>query len=142
MVNSVSFGTRLSYDAKADINAPQKFARPAAPTVAPEQKPANNHKVLKTIAGVVATAAVIAGGLAVGSKYGIFDPAKLGKLLGKYKDASWLAGAKKPVKAVLGALDTAGKFVLENSKAAYGAVKEYGQKGIDWVKGLFSRKAA
>ena len=140
MLNSVSFGTRMGIYDKANVDAPQAHTRPLAPA-APE-KPAKKHKALKTIAGLVATAAVIAGGLAAGSHFKVFDTAKVGKLLGKVKDASWLQWAKEPAKKALGAMDTAGKFVIEKSTAVYNVASKYVKDGIAWAKGLFAKKAA
>lgn len=140
MLNSVSFGTRMGVFDKANVDAPQAHAKPVAPQ-APE-KPAKNHKTAKTIAKVVAAAVVIAGALAAGSHYKVFDPAKIGKAVGKLKDVSWLQWAKEPAKKTLGGLDTAGKFIMEKSSAASKAVCEYAGKGVEWVKGLFTKKTA
>ena len=138
MLNSVSFGTRMGIYDRANVDAPQAHTRPLAPA-APE-KPAKKHKVLKTIAGVIATAAVIAGGLAAGSHFKIFDTAKVGKLLGKVKDATWLQWAKEPAKAALKGLDTAGNAVLTAGKSVYGVASKYVKDGVEFVKGLFAKK--
>ena len=140
MVNSVSFGRKMEVFDKANLNAPQTYTRPSFAPSAPE-KPSSNHKVAKTVAKFVATAAVIAGALVLGHKTGAFDPAKIGKLLGKVKDAKWLSFAKQPVKTALGAMDTAGKYIAEKSVAAKGAVVEYAKKGYEFVKNLLPKKS-
>ena len=141
MVNSVSFGTKMGVFERPNIDAPQSYPRPVAPSAT--DKAPKKHKVLKTIAGIVATAAVVAGGLAAGSKFGIFKADKVAKLAEKLhiKDASWLQWAKEPAKKALSGLDTAGNFVINKSTAVYNVTSEYVKKGIDWVKGLFNKAA-
>jgi len=149
MVNSVSFAARNVYS-KPDLDAPQANSRQAAamppqPPVPPKKK----HSAAKAILGTVAAVAVAATALALGSKYGAFDPAKVGKVLGGLKDASWLKWAKEPAKKVLGGLNTAGNFVAEYAgkgvdlaKDGYAYVADKAVKGFEAVKNLFSKKTA
>ena len=141
MVNGVSFAaTRGIYD-KTNLDAPQANSRQTT-TTQPAVKPKKSHKTAKVIAGTLATVAVAATELALGSKFGVFDPAKVGKVLGGLKDAKWLQWAKEPAKTALKGLDTAGNFVKEYAGKGYNAVVEYAGKGIDAVKNFFSRNPA
>lgn len=131
MVNSVSFGTRMGVFDKANVNAPQTFARPqtAAPTA--PAKPAKKHSAAKWIVGTVVAAAVAAGLVALGAKKGAFDVNKIADMTKSFKDSKWISWAKKPAKAVLNALDTAGKWMNEKGGSA-----------IAWVKGKFTKAPA
>ncbi len=134
MVNSVSFGTKMGIYDKPNFDAPQAHQRPqAAPAQEAPAAPKKSHKVLKWVAGLAATAAVVAGGLALGKHFDIFNVGKIAqKLPDAVKNNELLAKyAKEPVKAVVNAFDTAGNFVLEHGKSAWAA-----------VKGLFSKAEA
>ena len=66
------------------------------------------------------------------------------KNLGNYipdsvKNVSWLQGAKEPVKKVLAGMDTAGGKIADYAMQGYGAVKGFGEKAVETVKGWFSK---
>jgi len=139
MLSNVSFGTRMGVFDRANVDAPQTYARPIAQPVAPQPK--KSGSVVKTVAKLVATAAVIAGALAAGTHYKAFDAAKIGKMMGSMKDAAWLSAAKEPAKKALAGLDKAGQFVIDKSKSIYGVVSEHVAKGVEWAKNLVNKAA-
>ena len=133
MVNSVSFGTRMGIYDKPNLDAPQAYQRPQAAPAQEAPAPKKSHKALKWIAGLVATAAVVAGGLALGKHFDVFNASKIAaKLPDAVKNNETLIKyAKEPVKNIISGLDVAGKFVLDKGTTAWRA-----------VKGLFSRAEA
>ena len=136
MVNGVSFGQRMGIYDRANVDAPQVHQRPqAAPAAAPEA-PKKKGGLGKKILGAVVAAAVIATGLAIGAKKGAFDPAKIADLTKGFKDSKWISWAKTPAKAVLGYAQKGGEYV--NKGVDF--VAQYGQKAIEWGKGLFAKK--
>lgn len=89
-VSNVSFAQRFPYDQKPDLNAPQQFTRPDA--FGPQEEPKKkSNKFLKTVVGLAVAAAVVAGAMVAGNKFGWFD--KLAQSAGKdwiKNSAEWL----------------------------------------------------
>lgn len=139
MLNNVSFGSNAGVFTKPDFSKPQTFTRPTnAQPDAAQQAPQKKSKVGKYILGTVATLAAVAGLLVAGNKTGVL------KNLGNYipdsvKNVSWLQGAKEPVKKVLAGMDTAGGKIADYAMQGYGAVKGFGEKAVETVKGWFSK---
>lgn len=127
-VNSVSFNARNLYD-KPNTDAPQVHQRPQEPMANHpryEEPKKSSHKVLKTIAGLVATAAVAVGAVAIGSKMGWLKPDKIKSLIPeKILNADWAAAAKEPVKKGLAAIENFGNSVAENVNAGYDATIKF-----------------
>lgn len=130
MIGNVSFRSGALDSARDILNNPQAQQKPQA---APAQegpkadtfvKPKKKHTALKVIGGLVATAAVVIGGLVAGHKLGGFK---------KLADAAAKDGAgtitKWTDKAVTGMkLDKAGETLTN-----------WGKAGINAVKGLFGK---
>jgi len=136
MIGNVSFGQKMGVfdNASAVINNPQTYTKPeAAPAAKPDSVEVGGkkkHTAAKVIGGIIGTAVVAAGLLAAGKHFGAFDATKVADLTKSFKDSKWISWAKEPAKKVLGALDTAGQFVIDKSKAVY-----------DWGAGLFKKGA-
>ena len=135
MVNSVSFGQRGIYD-KANLDAPQAHQKPNQQMVNHpryEEPKKSNHKFLKTVAALVATAAVAVGAIAVGSKMGWLSPDKIKKIIpDKLLNAEKLASIKEPVKKGLAAVEKFGTTVADKATGYYNAA-------IAWGKNLFNK---
>lgn len=142
MINSVSFGSNAGVFTAPDINKQQAYTRPVAPAqTTPVEEPKKKGGAGKVVLGLVATAAAVAGLLVAGNKTGVL------KNVGKYipetiKNAKWLESAKEPVKKAIAGMDKAGGAIAEYAVKGYEAVKGYGEKAIDTVKGWFNKGAA
>lgn len=124
-VSGISFRAGSCTDSARDVlNQPQKHtSSPQSAAQAPEAAPVKkkSNKFLKAVAGVVVTAAVIAGGLAAGKYFGGFD--KLIKYAGE--DAK---GFKAGLKTVANWGNTAGNALIG-----------WGRTACDAVTGLFKK---
>lgn len=130
MVSGVSFRGGALDSARDIINNPQAQQKPQT---APAQegpkadtfvKPKKKHTALKVIGGLVATAALVVGGLVAGHKLGGFE--KLAKAASKDGANVVVKYANRAAEAMK--LDNAGK-----------KISEWGKAGFDAVKGLFGK---
>ena len=119
MVSSVSFGQRFGVYDNVNLDAPQANSRQQAPTANHPryEEPKKKSSTGKIIAGVVGTAIAAVALLALGKKFDIFSVEKLAKATEGFKDQKWISWAKKPVKAVMNGLDTAGGWIMQKGEA-------------------------
>ena len=139
MINSVSFAARKELYEKPNMDAPQAHQRPDAnqtTTNQPKVEKKSNHKVAKTIAGIVATAAILAGAVVAGSKFGWFKPETLKKIMPKkILDLNMITQNKDVLKNGLAAIEKFG-----NTIADYATTK--GTAVVDFFKNLVPKKTA
>ena len=137
MVNGVSFAARGIYD-KTNLDAPQVHQRPNSPMANHpryEEPKKSGHKFLKTLAALVATAAVAVGAVAIGSKMGWLKPDKIKSLVPKkLLDAEKLANFKAPVKNGIAAVEKFGNTVADKAISGYNTVYNFAKGLIDKVK--------
>jgi len=131
MLNSVSFRSGATESARDIIGQPQKNARTQTvqPQVDMQAAPAKkkSNKVLKAIAGTVAAAIVVAGGLAAGKHFGAFDKLiAMGAKEGAGNVAKWAGKAGEY-------MNTAGEWLVANGKKAWGAIAGLFKKGGEAV---------
>ena len=121
MVSSVSFGQRVGVFERPNFDAPQTNSRQQAPMANHPvyEEPKKKSSTGKIIAGVVGTAIAAVGLLALGKKFNVFNVEKLAKLTESFKDQKWISWAKKPVKAVMNALDNAGGWINNKAEAVW-----------------------
>lgn len=123
MVSGISFRANSTTSARDIINKPQAQTRTTQnPVVDQPVKPKKKHTALKVIGGLVAAAAVIAGGLVAGHKLGGFQ--KIVDMAGKdgaNKVTKWAGTAAKY-------LDKGGEFIKNNATTAWNAVKGFFSK--------------
>jgi len=127
MVSSVSFGQSTRYgvnDSAAGVkNQPQSFTRPEAQPAA--AKPKKKHTALKVIAGLVAAAAIVAGGLAAGAKTG-----KLADWAGKIEKDNFL---KKGLEGANKWGESIARFAEDSWKSITGFFSKKGAKATEEV---------
>ena len=123
MVSGISFRANSTTSARDLINKPQAQTRTTQnPVVDQPVKPKKKHTALKVIGGLVAAAAVIAGGLVAGHKLGGFQ--KIVDMAGKDgagKMTKWAGTAAKY-------LNKGGEFITNHATTAWNAVKGFFSK--------------